>query len=730
MRILLSALLIITYFSCPAQQLDHRPWTDTTLTFEERVDLLINSMTLEQKMSQLSNQSPSIESLGIPKYDWWNEALHGVARSARATVFPQAIGLAATFDDSLMYEIANIISDEARAINNHIVSKGKDQIRYMGLTFWSPNVNIYRDPRWGRGQETYGEDPYLSGKMGAAFVSGMQGNHPKYLKTAACAKHFVVHSGPEAERHSFNAVASPKDLYETYLPAFKSCVEAGVEAIMCAYNRTNNEACCGSNVLLTEILRQDWGFKGHVVSDCGALENFHNYHKLTTNLQESAALALKSGVDINCGNTYDQLAEAVKQGLINEKYIDQSVKRVLMTRFKLGMFDARESNPYSLIPISIIGSSKHQQKALETAQKSIVLLQNKNNVLPLSKELSFIYLGGPFAADARALLGNYYGLSDNLITLVEGVMGKVSPSTRVQYRTGTLVNSPNKNPIDWYSKLAERADVTIATVGLTSLIEGEEGEAIASEAKGDNLSMQLPENQIQYLSKISKASKAAGKPLVVIVFAGCPLELTEISEMADAILYAWYPGEQGGNALADILFGDVSPSGKLPVTFPKSVNQLPPYDDYSMKNRTYRYITESPFFPFGFGKTYTKFSLDSIQFSVHRKNDEKRYKVSASVVNVGNCDSEEVVQLYISLLDSQDTVPNHSLVGFNRVYLRPGESFKLTWQLTPDTFSYIDNRGIKQPYSGKIRLIMGNASPGVRSKELDAVFVEKIVVID
>ncbi|MEM9897002.1 MAG: glycoside hydrolase family 3 N-terminal domain-containing protein [Bacteroidota bacterium] len=714
-------LCVISTVMSLAQNCEEKPWLNATLSIEERVALLISCMSPQQKASQLLSESKAIPELGIIDYHWWNEALHGVARSAKATVFPQAIGLAATFDDTLVYEMADIISDEARAINNHVLSTGKKQLKYMGLSFWSPNVNIFRDPRWGRGQETYGEDPYLSGRMGAAFIQGMQGNDPKYLKTAACAKHFAVHSGPEALRHSFNAQTNKKDFYETYLPAFEACVDAGVEAVMCAYNRTNDEACCGSNTLLNNILRKDWGFDGHIVSDCGALKNLHHDHKLTANASESAALAIQAGVDINCGSTYKNLIEAMDAGLITEEIIDKSLSRVLTTKFKLGMFDQADENPYRSIPVSVINQSAHQTKALEVAQKSIVLLQNENQVLPLSKDIPFVYLGGPFVADACALLGNYNGLSSNMVTLVEGVMDKVSPSTRVQYRSGSLVSSPNLNPIDWYSKMARRADATIATVGFTSLLEGEEGEAIASNAKGDNLDMQLPESQLAYLRKISQAAKAGNKPLIVVVFAGCPVDLTEVSELADAILYAWYPGEQGGQALADILFGDVSPSGKLPITFPKSIDQLPPYDDYRMTNRTYRYMKEAPVFPFGFGLGYSAFSIEDIKWSAKKGYS---YSVSCSIKNQGSIDADEVFQVYVSLLDVKD-VPSASLVAFDRLHLEAGGYIRKEWNLNADKLTYFDENGQKKNYKGRIKITISNCSPGIRSEELGAVSVKE-----
>jgi beta-glucosidase len=452
------------------------------------------------------------------------------------------------------------------------LNNGYKQRLYQGLTFWSPNVNIFRDPRWGRGQETFGEDPFLSGTMGASYVKGLQGSNPKYLKTAACAKHFAVHSGPEALRHEFNAISSLKDLRETYLPAFKKCVDAGVEAVMCAYNRTNNEACCGSNLLLQEILLNEWNFQGHVVSDCGALDNFHKKHAITANSAESAALALKRGVDINCGETYTRsLKEAYDRKLITMEDLDARLKRTLKTRFMLGMFDDANENPYRAIGPEVINDDAKKKLALESAHKSIVLLKN-DNALPLDPNSRILFMTGPLAADNLSLVGNYNGVNSDMRTIVEGIAGKVSPSTAMEFRQGALLTSENRNDMDWVSGHAKEADATIVTMGLTLLLEGEEGESIASPNRGDNLDMQLPESQLVLLRKINKKAREAGKKVITVICAGMPLDLREVSELSDAVLYAWYPGERGGDAVADVIFGNVSPSAKLPITFPKSVD--------------------------------------------------------------------------------------------------------------------------------------------------------------
>lgn len=716
-QVLLLSILIQFSFSGMGQtNCETKPWLNTDLSFDTRVELLINCLTLDEKISQLLNASTEIKRLDIKSYDWWNEALHGVARGPKATIFPQAIGLASTFDTELIKEVGSTISDEARAVNNHLVKNNGEFIRYMGLSFWSPNVNIFRDPRWGRGQETYGEDPFLSGQIGASFIKGMQGDHSKYLKTAACAKHFAVHSGPEADRHRFNAIVNKQDLHETYLPAFKACVDAGVEAVMCAYNRTNDEACCGSQTLLQTILRDNWNFKGHVVSDCGAIRNFHKDHGLTKTPAESAALALKSGTNLNCGSTYKKLNEAYRQGLITEEDINKGLRPLLKTRFKLGMFDSPELNPYSNIGLEIIHSEKNIELAKKVAQKSIVLLKN-DNVLPLKKDLKQLYVSGPLAGDVRTLIGNYHGLGDNLVTLLEGVVGKVSPITRVQYRAGAMINQPNKNKGDNYSHLAAKAEATIVALGLTIVMEGEENEAIGSSNKGDNITMQLPENQLEYLRRMRGKHD---KPLIVVVFAGCPLDLTEVSELADAVIYAWYPGEQGGNAIADVIFGDVSPSGKLPITFPKNIEQLPAYEDYNMTGRTYKYMTEEPLYTFGYGLTYSELTITNIKIDSEVIKKNKSQEVEATIINEGNHTIEDVIQLYVSIKDNNQSVPISSLKDFKRIKLEPKQSLRISFDIAPDTFNYIDSQGNTKRHKGNAEIIVGNASPGSRSKDLGA----------
>lgn len=727
LKILILFVLFCSRFTVSSQtNCESQPWKNSELSFDERVELLLNCLTVEEKISQMLNASSSIDRFDIKAYDWWNEALHGVARGPKATIFPQAIGLAATFDRDLIQKVGNAISNEARAVNNHLVKNNGDFIRYMGLSFWSPNVNIFRDPRWGRGQETYGEDPFLSGQIGASFIKGMQGDHPKYLKTAACAKHYAVHSGPEAERHSFNAIVNPQDLKETYLPAFKACVDAGVEAVMCAYNRTNDEACCGSPTLLQSILREDWGFKGHVLSDCWAIRNFHQSHKVTDSPEASAALALKSGTNLNCGDTYHKLGNALEQGLITEEDINNGLRPLLRTRFKLGMFDAPEINPYANIGLDVVRSKSHIDLTREVAQKSVVLLKNDNNVLPLKKDAKQLFISGPLAGDVRTLIGNYHGLGDNLVTLVEGIVGKVSPITRVQYRAGAMINQENKNDGDDYSHLAGKADATIIGLGLTIVMEGEENEAIGSENKGDNITMRLPESQLSYLRRMRGNHK---KPLIVVVFAGCPLDLQEVSELADAVIYAWYPGEQGGNAVADVIFGDTSPSGKLPLTFPKDKAQLPDYSSYDMDGRTYKYMTKTPMYPFGFGLSYSAPTLSNAKISASKIKKSDTPTVEVTVTNSGEHDLEDIFQLYISLKGNTEGVPLASLKDFKRVSLKPNESKTITFQLAKDAFNYYDVKGEVKRHKGEAVITIGNASPGQRSIDLGSKLSELTVQV-
>lgn len=690
-------------------------YRDTSKPMELRAKDLVSQLTLEEKVSQMMNNSPAIERLDIPAYDWWNEALHGVGRSGNATIFPQAIGLGATFDKELILKVSSSISDEARAMHNAAVKKGYYN-RYSGLTFWTPNVNIFRDPRWGRGQETYGEDPYLTGLLGASFVQGLQGDDPKYLKTAACAKHFAVHNGPEKSRHQFDAVSSPKDMFETYLPAFKALVDVNVESVMCAYNRTNGEPCCAHNYLLQDVLIDQWGFNGHIVSDCGAIYDFYaeNGHGTVDTKAAAAALAVNAGVNLNCGKTYEALGEAVKLGLLEESVVDEKLTQLLMTRFKLGMFDPVDDNPYNAISIEVVNSEKHRKIAREAATKSIVLLKN-NGVLPVKKDLSRYFVAGPNAASVDALLGNYFGTNPNLVTILEGLTAQIDPASQLQYSPGTTLDRKNVNPMDWSSGGARNADVSFMVMGLTRHLEGEEGESISSPYSGDRLDYNIPQNQIDYLKKLKGSH---GKPVVAIVTGGSPMNLTEVHEIADAVLLVWYPGAEGGNAVADIVFGDVSPSGKLPITFPKSLDQLPPYEDYNMAGRTYRYMETEPLYPFGFGLSYASFSYAGIKLSSNKIKSTQNTEVTCTITNNSNVASDEVVQLYISDVKASVATPLFALKGVQRVSLGANESKQISFTVSPEMLALINNDGKAIMEKGEFKVWIGSGLPSVRSGTL------------
>ena len=703
-----SAIVLLLLFM--AAGLQAQVWRDPSQPLERRVADLLSSMTLEEKVSQLANESPAVERLGIPEYNWWNEALHGVGRAGRATVFPQAIGMAATFDDDLVLRVATAISDEARAKFN-IAQRIGNRGQYAGLTFWSPNINIFRDPRWGRGQETWGEDPYLTGRLATQFVKGMQGDDPNYLKTAACAKHFVAHSGPEALRHEFDARPPMKDFYETYTPAFITLIQKGnVEAVMATYNRALGEPCTGSPFLTMNLLRDKWGFKGHVVSDCGALVDIYEGHQYKETPEEAAALALASGINLNCGPTYSNyLLKAINMGLATEDQVDFALKGMLRTRFKLGLFDPVDVSPYSRLDEKIIDSPEHRRLAREAAAKSVVLLKNKNNVLPLRKDASKYYVFGPNAGNIDALIGNYYGMSADMRTLVEGISGHISSGTTMEYKHAIVLDRNNVNPVDWSTGEAHTADAIILGMGITGLIEGEEGESLLSAHMGDRETIELPQNQIDYLKKLRGVGD---KPIILVLFGGSPLALGEAAELADAIVFAWYPGEEGGTAIADVLFGDVNPSGRLPITFPKNTAQLPPFEDYSMKGRTYRYMTEEPLYPFGYGLSYTEFTYSDANVSKSKIKSGESLEVSVTIANNGKAAGEEVAQLYVKDMEASVEVPQSSLKDFKRVSLQPNETREITFTITPDMLKIVvDDEGKEVIEKGAFKLFIGGVSP-------------------
>ena len=713
----ISYLFILIIFFVSISNLKAQPiFLNPEISLDDRVADLIDKLTLQEKVDQMRMSTPGIPRLNIPPYDYWNEALHGVGRSGKATIFPQAIGLAATFDAKLIYEISSAISDEARAIFNVSQIAGNYN-RYSGLTFWTPNINIFRDPRWGRGQETYGEDPYLTSLIGVAFVNGLQGNNPEFLKTAATAKHFAVHSGPEKLRHEFDAIVSKKDLYETYLPAFEALVKANVESVMCAYNRINGEPACASNTLLGEILLDKWNFTGHIVSDCWALVDFYSEigHGTVTNKVEAAALALESGVNVNCGDTYSALKVAVDEGLVNESLINERLKPLLKTRFKLGLFDPLDLNPYNKISYDIVDSKENRALARKAAVRSVVMLKN-NGVLPLKNDLDRYYVVGPNSASIDALLGNYYGVNSSIVTFLEGITGAVAPSSQVQYSPGTTLDRKNVNPVDWSTGGAAEADITIVAMGLTRHIEGEEGESISSPYFGDRIDFNIPENQLEYLRKI----KSHGKSVIVIITGGSPMNLTEVHELADAVLLAWYPGEEGGNAIADIIFGKASPAGKLPITFPKSLDQLPPFEDYSMEGRTYRYMTKEPMYPFGFGLSYGIFSFSDLKQSAINIKEGEIVEISLKVTNIGDYPSIETVQMYITDDVASTLTPLFSLKGIKTVNLQPGESTVIDFKISTNMLKLINNQGEAILEKGNFTIHISNSLPSKRAIELGA----------
>lgn len=694
---------------------DILPYLDISLPFLERCRDLIARLTLDEKIGLMQNRTPGIPHLGIPPYDYWSEGLHGVARAGRATVFPQAIGLAATWDRDLIQSVASAVGDEGRAKYHAALRRNGGTAMYQGLTLWSPNVNLFRDPRWGRGQETWGEDPYLTGEMGSAFVRGLQGDHPHYLKVAACAKHFAVHSGPEKLRHEFDARVSPRDMYATYLPAFKKLVqEAKVEAVMGAYNRVNGEPCCASPTLLQRILREEWGFEGHVVSDCWALCNIFKDHKVAKDAVEAAGISLRAGCDLSCMEVYDHLDQAIEQGYITEADIDRSLERTLLTRFKLGMFDPPEMVPFASLSPEVIDCREHRRLALEAALKSIVLLKNKDAALPLPANLRSLAIVGPTSGDIMVLLGNYFGLNPDMKTFVEGIASRAPEGVRVDYRQGLQLLDPSRNHADWTAAEASGAEFVIACMGLSPLMEGEEGESILTASVGDRDELGLPKVQIDYLEKLH----LLGAKIVLVITGGSPVALGKVYDWVQAALWVGYPGEEGGTALAQILFGDVSPSGKLPLTFPKSLDQLPPFEDYSMVGRTYRYAGWEPEFPFGFGLSYTRFEYSQLKVDPELVRLGERVLVSVQVSNQGDRLGQEVVQVYLKDIDTSIPGPFWSLVGFRRVSLEPGESQVLEIDIPSEAMALVLEDGSSRVEPGEFQIFVGGCAPGSRGLEL------------
>ena len=692
----------------------------------ERAEALVSQMTVDEMASQLKFDAPAIERLGIPEYNWWNEGLHGVARAGTATVFPQAIGMAAAWDTDLMKAEASVISEEARAKYNESTKHGDRDI-YKGLTLWSPNVNIFRDPRWGRGHETYGEDPTLTSRLAVPFIEGLQGDG-EYLKTAGCAKHFAVHSGPEALRHSFDAKANKKDMYETYLPAFEACVkEADVEAVMGAYNRTNGEPCCASEELMEHILREDWKFEGHYVSDCWAIRDFHEHHMVTKNGVESSALALNKGCDLNCGCTYLCLKEALNKRLTTKEKVKEAAIRLFTTRFLLGMFDETE---FDKIPYTAVESKEHLELSRKAAEEGIVLLKN-NGILPLKKEeLKIIGVIGPNADNRSSLDGNYHGTASRYITALEGIQDYVGDDVRVMYAKGSHLFLDKEEALAQEDdrvaealSVAEHSDVVVLCIGLDESLEGEEGDTGNAYASGDKESLEFPKSQ----QRLMHAVLETGKKVIVCNFTGSAMNLSEAEEKAEAVIQAWYPGSQGGKALANILFGEVSPSGKLPITFYRTLDELPDFTDYSMKGRTYRYLTEEPLYPFGYGLSYGDVQVEKAEFAkVPEKEQDAEIRVT--VKNHSEVATRDVVEVYIKNQDSKYAPVNPALCGFAKVSLEAGEEKELAITVSKEAYKVVNDEGEKIFDSSSSVLFVGTNGPDKRSEALTGKMTKQLVI--
>lgn len=705
-------------------------------TAQQRARELVGKMTLEEKASQLKYDAPAIPRLGVPAYNWWNEGLHGVARAGVATVFPQAIAIGAAFDTELAEKIGDTIAEEGRAKYNAYV-KENDRDIYKGLTFWSPNVNIFRDPRWGRGHETYGEDPYLTGELGKAFVDGIQGDG-EYLKAAACAKHFAVHSGPEAVRHKFDAKASKKDMRETYLPAFEKLVkDADVEGVMGAYNRTNGEPCCGSKTLMQDILRGEWGFDGYYVSDCWAVRDFHTNHMVTDTAEESAALALKTGCDVNCGNTYLHMMKAYEQGLVSEEDISLAAERLFTTRFMLGLFDETE---YDKIGYDRIECKEHLALADRATAESVVLLKN-DGILPLEKKkLKAVGVIGPNANSRAALIGNYHGTSSRYITVLEGIQDCMGEDVRVYYSEGCHLFKDRvenlglrQDRISEAVAVAKNSDVVVLCLGLDETLEGEEGDTGNSYASGDKVDLLLPEVQRELL----EAVVATGKPVILVNMTGSAMDLRYAQEHCAAIVQAWYPGARGGRVVADILIGEISPSGKLPVTFYRDTEELPDFEDYSMKGRTYRYFTGEVLYPFGYGLTYGSAEISGVKLGGQELADGSEVRLpggsldslEVTVSNTGDRNVEEVVQVYIKALDSTDATPNERLCGFARVSVKTGGQAVVQVPVDRDALTVINDEGEKVSGGSRYAVSVGFGQSDARTEELTGKKCRKIILV-
>lgn len=707
MRKILNCILLV--FSSLISVAQDKPYLNVNLPLETRVQDLLKRMTLEEKAQQMNSKTPAIERLKMPAYNWWNEALHGVARAGLATSFPQPIGLAASFNTDAIFTMGTMVSDEARAKHHQFVRENNRDI-YTGLTFYSPNVNIFRDPRWGRGHETFGEDPYLTGKLGVAFVKSMQGDDLKYFKTITTAKHFAVHSGPEPNRHEFDAKPLKRDLWETYLPAFKTLTQDGhVYSFMCAYNRLYGKPCCSDTFLLNDILRKKWGFKGFVATDCGAVYDFFMFHKTAKDSVEAVAQAIKGGSDNQCWGYAGAVIPAIKQGLLKESELDTAVARLLRAKFKLGVFDNEDANPYAKIPYSVVNSEKHQAHALQMAREAIVLLKNDKQSLPINRQIKTLAVIGPNANDAEILLGNYNGDPKHIVTPLEGIQ-KAFSSTNVLYAKGcNVIDTPGynrKNEFDEALAIAAKAEVIVFVGGISPRLEGEELKVkVPGFLGGDKTDLNLPAIQTDLLKELKKL----GKPIVLVLLNGSALAINWEQENLNAIVETWYGGEKGGAALADVLIGNYNPAGRLPVTFYKSIDDIPAFDDYSMSGKTYRYVTKPVLYPFGFGLSYTNFTYSGLKLSAKQLSNKRPLQINLTITNTGNYDGDEVVQLYIS--QQGENMPIKELKGVKRIHLKKGEQQTIRFDLkASDLQHYHEQLDDLAIIPGKIKLMIGPSS--------------------
>ncbi len=704
------------------------PFRDTQLSFEKRVDDLLSRLTLEEKVKQMMHTAPAIERLNIPAYNWWNEVLHGVARTPyHTTSYPQAIGMAATWDTNSLRTMADYSAMEGRAIHNIAIKEGKTGEAYLGLTYWTPNINIFRDPRWGRGQETYGEDPFLTAMLGKAFVHGLQGDDPRYLKAAACAKHFAVHSGPESTRHSDNIIPSLYDLWDTYLPAFKELVvNAKVAGVMCAYNAVNTQPCCANDLLMNDILRHQWNFTGYVTSDCWAVDDFFRYHKTHKDATSSAIDALIHGTDVECGNSvYIKLLDAVKDGSIKEMQLDISLRRLFMIRFRLGMFDPPEMVPFANAKQTELESAAHKEQALKMARQSIVLLKNQDHLLPLSKKIKKIALLGPNADNKISILGNYNGTPSRIYTVLDGLKDKLGDNTEIYYEKAISFTNDTLVDLAVLKNKLSQMDLIIFAGGISPELEGEEMPVkVEGFSGGDRTSIKLPANQTRFM----KWLKSTGKPVVFVMMTGSALAIPWEAENIPAIINGWYGGQSAGTAIADVLFGDYIPAGRLPVSFYRSDKDLPEFSNYSMEGRTYRYFKGETLFPFGYGLSYTKFHYGNLKLPATLKKGT-RLNMNVSVTNTGKFDGEEVVEIYVSHQGKKLHAPIRALKGFQRISLRSGESRLLHYTLTAEDLSLVDENGHAYEPEGSIMISVGGGQPGQKIKMSSNVVSQSSIIL-